>query len=197
MFFGLIGKTRWPPWPLIAWNIFDFSFETAERNSMKLDRKQDPNVLYQMCVFRTDRKNKMAALAYPSKSGTLYSGARYVALWASCFRMFSLSCYVMLLRMWRCLSFHGINAMILMLQIFDVTANENACYNRNELEYFSNVYKTNLTKRIRVCVLRCLRWKLISIGLLTLDILTLKKKKIFKIFWDKTNGKLVVWKKTD
>ena len=52
---------------------------------MKLDRKQDPNVLYQVCVFRTDRKNKMAALANPSKNGTLYSGARYVALWASCF----------------------------------------------------------------------------------------------------------------
>ena len=30
---------------------------------MKLDRKQDLNVLYQVCVFRADRKNKMAALA--------------------------------------------------------------------------------------------------------------------------------------
>ena len=30
---------------------------------------------------------------------------------------------------------HGINAMILMLQIFDATANENARYKRNELEY--------------------------------------------------------------
>ena len=30
--------------------------------------------------------------------------------------------------------FHGINAMILMPQIFDVIANENACYKRNELE---------------------------------------------------------------
>ena len=29
---------------------------------MKLDRKQDLNVLYQVCVFRADRKNKMAAL---------------------------------------------------------------------------------------------------------------------------------------
>ena len=37
--------------------------ETAERNSMKLDWKQDLNVLYQICVFRADRKNKMAALA--------------------------------------------------------------------------------------------------------------------------------------
>ena len=63
MFFGPIGKTRWPPWPLIGWDIFDFSSETAERNLTKLDRKQDLNILYQVCVFRADRKNKMAALA--------------------------------------------------------------------------------------------------------------------------------------
>ena len=63
MFLGPIGKTRWPPWPLIGWDIFDFSSETAERNSKKLDRKQDLNVLYKGCVFRADRKNKMAALA--------------------------------------------------------------------------------------------------------------------------------------
>ena len=63
VFFGPIRKTRWPPWPLIGWDIFDFSSETAEWNSTKLDRKQDPNVLYQVCVFRADRKNKMAALA--------------------------------------------------------------------------------------------------------------------------------------
>ena len=63
VFFGPIGKTRWPPWPLIGWDIFDFSSETAEWNSTKLDRKQDLNVLYQVCVFRTDRKNMMAAMA--------------------------------------------------------------------------------------------------------------------------------------
>ena len=63
VFLGPIGKTRWPPMPLIGWDIFDFSSETAERNSIKLDRKQDFNVLYQVCVFRADRKNKMAALA--------------------------------------------------------------------------------------------------------------------------------------
>ena len=62
VFFRPIGKTRWPPWPLIDWDIFHFSSETAERNSTKLDRKQDLNVLYQICVFRADRKNKMAAL---------------------------------------------------------------------------------------------------------------------------------------
>ena len=63
MFLGPIGKTRWPPWPLIGWDIFGISSETGERNSTKLDRKQDLNVLYQVCVFRADRKNKMAALA--------------------------------------------------------------------------------------------------------------------------------------
>ena len=61
--FGPIEKTRWPPWPLIGWDIFDFFPETTERNSVKLDRKQDLNVLYQVCVFQVDWKNKMAALA--------------------------------------------------------------------------------------------------------------------------------------
>ena len=41
MFFGLIGKTRWQPWPRIGWDIFNFSSETIERNSTKLDKKQD------------------------------------------------------------------------------------------------------------------------------------------------------------
>ena len=62
VFFGLIRKTRWPPWPLIGLDIFAFSSDTAEWNSTKLDRKQDLNVLYQVCVFRADRKNKMASL---------------------------------------------------------------------------------------------------------------------------------------
>ena len=63
MFFRPIGKTRWPPWPLICWDIFDFSSETADRNFMKHHRKQDIMVLYQVCVFQADRKIKMAALA--------------------------------------------------------------------------------------------------------------------------------------
>ena len=61
VFFGQIGKSRWPPWPLIGWDIFDFSSETAERDSTKLDREQDLNTLYRVCVFRADWKNKMAA----------------------------------------------------------------------------------------------------------------------------------------
>ena len=62
MFFGSIGKTTWPPWPLTGWDIFNFS-ETAERNSTKLDRKQDLNVLYRVRDFQANRNNKMAALA--------------------------------------------------------------------------------------------------------------------------------------
>ena len=37
--------------PSLTFHIFDFFSETAERNSTKLDRKQDLNVLYQVCVF--------------------------------------------------------------------------------------------------------------------------------------------------
>ena len=56
--FWPIRKTRWPPWPLICWDIFDFSSETAERNSMKLYRKQELTVLYQFCVFRRIGKTR-------------------------------------------------------------------------------------------------------------------------------------------
>ena len=58
--FGLIGKTRWTPWPLTGWDMFYFS-ETAEQNSSKRDWKQDHNVLYKVCVFRSNRKNKISA----------------------------------------------------------------------------------------------------------------------------------------
>ena len=58
VFFGPIWKTKWPPWPLIGWDIFDFSSKTAEQNLMKLDRKQDLNVFYQVCVFQADRKKR-------------------------------------------------------------------------------------------------------------------------------------------
>ena len=43
--------------------VFDFSSETAERNSTKPNRKQDLNVLYQVNVFRANHKKKMATMA--------------------------------------------------------------------------------------------------------------------------------------
>ena len=42
--------------------IFDFSSETTKWNSTKLERKQDLNVLYKVCVLRADRKYNMVAL---------------------------------------------------------------------------------------------------------------------------------------
>ena len=55
VFLGPIGKTRWPPRPLIGWDIFDFSVETTEWNSTNLDRKHDLKWI------------KIATLANPSK----------------------------------------------------------------------------------------------------------------------------------
>ena len=49
--------------PSLTFHIFDFVSKTAEQILTKLDRKQVLNVLYQVCVFRADRKSKMAALA--------------------------------------------------------------------------------------------------------------------------------------
>ena len=57
----MIAKTKWPPWPPIGWDMFDFSSETAEQNSMKLDRKQDLNILYQVCVFWAVQKQMMSS----------------------------------------------------------------------------------------------------------------------------------------
>ena len=63
VFFRPIGNQRWPSWSLIGWYILDFSSATTERNATILDRKQGLKVLYQVCVFRTDRKSKMATMA--------------------------------------------------------------------------------------------------------------------------------------
>ena len=57
-----IRHQKWRPWPLIGGAIFDFFSATAERNSRKLDRKQDLNVLCQGCVFRAHQKSKMAVM---------------------------------------------------------------------------------------------------------------------------------------
>ena len=63
VYFGPIGIPRWPPRPLIGLDIFNFSTETTEENSRKLDRKQDLDVLYQVWIFWADWETKMAALA--------------------------------------------------------------------------------------------------------------------------------------
>ena len=49
------------PWPLIGWDILDFSSEATEQKSTEVGRKQDLNILFQVCVFWADQK-KMSAL---------------------------------------------------------------------------------------------------------------------------------------
>ena len=82
VFFGPIGKTRWPPWPLIGWDIFDFSSKFAERNSTKLDRKQDLYVLYLVCVFWADRK-KTRWPPWPLISWDMFNFSSETAEWNS------------------------------------------------------------------------------------------------------------------
>ena len=50
VFVKMIGK-KMASRLLIGWNIFHFSSDTAERNSMTLARKQGLNVIYQVCDF--------------------------------------------------------------------------------------------------------------------------------------------------
>ena len=66
-FSGWSKKQNGRPGLWLAETYFDFSSETTERNSAKLDRKLDLNVLYQVCVFRAEKWIKIATLANPSK----------------------------------------------------------------------------------------------------------------------------------
>ena len=59
-----IRNTRWPPRLLIGWDISDYSSETTKRNSTKIDRNRELNVLYHVCVFRAGRRIKIAAQAF-------------------------------------------------------------------------------------------------------------------------------------
>ena len=50
-------------WPLIGWDIFEFSYAVAERNLMNLCRMQILNFLCQVCVYRASPSTKMVVLA--------------------------------------------------------------------------------------------------------------------------------------
>ena len=85
--------------PSYTFHIFDFSSETTERNSKKLDRKLDLNVLYKVCVFRADRKNKMAAR--PMMSWDIFDFSSGTAEWNLMFKTWqdaSIQCPLPILR---------------------------------------------------------------------------------------------------
>ena len=56
VFFGPIRKTRWPPWPLIGWDILDFSSETAEPNSKKRQEARSQRPLPSLCFLGRSEK---------------------------------------------------------------------------------------------------------------------------------------------
>ena len=60
-------------WPLIGLDISHFYFETDERNSTKLDKKHDLNILYKVLVFQADPKHTIAVQAsdWPRHFGLL------------------------------------------------------------------------------------------------------------------------------
>ena len=66
-FSGRSEKIKWPPLPLMGWDIFDFSSETTEWNLTKLDRKQHLNLLYQVYVFssRSEKQDCCPASDWP------------------------------------------------------------------------------------------------------------------------------------
>ena len=68
--------------PMSTWAIFDFSSETAEKKIDETWKKQEHNVLHQVSVFRAIQDGHPGQSV--NKDGTLYSGARYVALWPPC-----------------------------------------------------------------------------------------------------------------
>ena len=93
-FLGWSKKQYGRPGLWLAETYFDFSSETAERNSAKLDRKQDLNVLYQVCVFRAETcRMKCCCFLVPFRSqifeALIVLRWAIVALWASCYGFFA------------------------------------------------------------------------------------------------------------
>ena len=94
MFFGPIRKTRWLPWPLIGWDIFDFSLNRTQQNLTGSKISMSPTMFV---FYRRISKQKCPPWPIPQKGGTLYSGARYVALWASCYNWIIVFCNIKVL----------------------------------------------------------------------------------------------------
>ena len=89
-FSGWSKKQYGRPGLWLAETYFDFSSETTERNSAKLDRKQDLNVLYQVWKYSNDLEAygmKCYYFWFHSKFFLTFFVLRWatVAPWASCF----------------------------------------------------------------------------------------------------------------
>ena len=73
-------------------NFFEFS---EMLNGIQLNFTESKILMYltnKMCDFQVDRKPRWLSCSIRQQGGTLYSGARYVALWAPCYTNFALLC---------------------------------------------------------------------------------------------------------
>ena len=133
VFFGPIGKTRWPPLPLIGWDISTSPLKPLTRFNETWQETRSQRPLTSLCFLgRSEKQNGRPGLwlaetfstsplkrlnriernltgskissstkfiffgqigktrllpwPIPKKGGTLFSGARYVTLWASCLK---------------------------------------------------------------------------------------------------------------
>ena len=84
MFFGLIGKTRWLPRSLIRWDYSIFPPKPLNEIQRKLTGTKISTSSTKFAFFWPISKQKWPPWLILQKGSTLYSGARDVALWASC-----------------------------------------------------------------------------------------------------------------
>ena len=69
--------------PSLTFHIFDFSSDTTEQNSTKLDRKQELNIFYRVCVFRADRKKKTRWPPWPLIGWDIFDFSSVTSEWNS------------------------------------------------------------------------------------------------------------------
>ena len=79
VFFWPIRNQRWPPWLLIGWDIFNFSFESLNGIRQNLTPSSNLTSYTKLVFFWADRKTKIAALAYD---------------WPSHFRLLLCNCWI-------------------------------------------------------------------------------------------------------
>ena len=95
VFFGPIGKTRWPPWPLIGWDIFRLLLwnRWTELNKTWQEARSQRPLTSLRFSGRSEKQNGHPGLWLAETFSTsrsflicsLYSGERQWPAWASCY----------------------------------------------------------------------------------------------------------------
>ena len=93
-FFRLIWKTKWLPRSLIDWDYSTFPLKPLNGIQRKLTGTKISTSSTKFAFFWPISKQKWPPWLILQKGSTLYSGARYVALWASCYTVLLTYCFV-------------------------------------------------------------------------------------------------------